>query len=60
MDIRDQLKSIREALRMIDADLRKHAGACPGCGKPRGGFVPAGKTPRQVGICDCQLEEAGR
>lgn len=43
------LRTLRSALETLDADLRKTK--CPTCGKPTGGFVPAGKKPAEVGIC---------
>lgn len=43
------IQSLREALHTMDADLRKTR--CPICGKPTGGFVFAGQTPDQAGLC---------
>ena len=44
---------LRDTLRQLDQDLRKK-GLCPKCCKPSSGFIPAGMTREQAGICDCE------
>jgi hypothetical protein len=44
---------LRDALQQLDQDLRKK-GTCRKCRKPTSGFIPAGMTREQAGICDCE------
>lgn len=44
------LENLQNALNNIDRDLRSSS-VCPYCGKPRSGFVPAGKSANQAGLC---------
>ena len=47
------LRKIGEGLRAVDGALRRKSAACPHCGKPTSGFVPAGWTRERAGLCNC-------
>jgi len=37
-----RLQDLRNLLREFDKALKQQAGTCEKCGKPKGGFIPAG------------------
>jgi hypothetical protein len=52
-------QELAKLLQELDAALKKVAGTCEKCGKPKGGFVPAfvlvqcGGDKKRVGLCVC-------
>lgn len=50
-----QLRLAKQALRAIDAKMRNDS-KCEKCGLPTSGFVPAGMTKAQAGLCVCESE----
>lgn len=46
----EDLKRLREVLRDLDTDLRSKS-RCGICGRPTAGFVPAGQSAEQAGLC---------
>ena len=63
-----RLEDLRNLLREFDKALKQSAGNCERCGKPKGGFIPAGVLAQcggnlrlakeRMGLCVCDTSLA--
>jgi hypothetical protein len=46
------LQQLTSTMREVDREIRAASPKCPECGRPDGGFVPAGHNAWEVGLVD--------